>query len=103
MFMKMVNKKIKATGMNLIAFEVSSLSTLMYPRRFAAWTTITVPMSCAKRMKEGAGSKWMANLLEIRRHAEQSMYPPTAKGVLAKNPPAMIVDRSRNYGKQWNN
>jgi hypothetical protein len=42
-------------------------------------------------------------LLEIRRQAEQSMYPPTAKGVLAKNPPAMIVDWSRNYGKEWNN
>jgi hypothetical protein len=44
---------------------------------------MAVPINWENRMKEGAATLYIAYLLDINSVAEQIIYPPTAKGVVA--------------------
>lgn len=70
---KIVATKMRATGMNFLTFSFSSGSHSIFPMAEKALTTRAVPISWAKRMKDGAATLWTAYLLAIRRVAEQIM------------------------------
>eukprot|EP00985_Skeletonema_marinoi_P034135 scaffold43219_cov117-Skeletonema_marinoi.AAC.2 len=51
-----VDRKINATGKNFFALVISNASQSILPIAANALTTIAVPMSWEKRMKDGAAT-----------------------------------------------
>jgi hypothetical protein len=82
-FENIVARNINATGKNFLILDDSNASHSILPMIAKAFTTMAVPINCENRMKEGAGTLYMAYLLDINSVAEQIIYPPTAKGVVA--------------------
>ena len=54
--MNIVERKINATGKNLVTFSFSNDSHSILPAAAKALTTRAVPMSWENRMKEGAAT-----------------------------------------------